>query len=115
MSTTAPRVDPARQCYGKVRHLSRRAARRARKVTAVDAGRHLTIYRCPWCDFLHLGTAWTGQSDPALADMHRRQAEREDRLELDDAAALAAARVLGITEEAARRLLVSNTEEDPDG
>lgn len=43
---STPRVDHARQCAGKVPHVDRRAARRARqKLGHRDAEGHLTIYR----------------------------------------------------------------------
>jgi NMD protein affecting ribosome stability and mRNA decay len=115
---SAERVDPRRQCDGKVRHLSRRAARQARKVTPVEPGRHLTIYRCPWCGFVHLGTAWNDETDGAVADMRRRIAEREERLELeqlDELVVTASARVLGVSEDYARRLLAGELEEETDG
>lgn len=101
---TTPRVDPGRQCDGKVRHPDRRAARQARqRVGHRDAGGHLTIYRCPWCDTFHLGHAW---SDPYLVDMVARDDRRElTTTELDAVAASVTARLLGITVAAARELL----------
>jgi hypothetical protein len=119
MSNTAPRVDPARQCHGKVRHLSRRAARRARRSTPAAPGRHITIYRCPWCSFLHLGTAWDDVGDAAVVDMLRRfeeAAARRELEELDEHVVAASARALNMSTDDARRLLAGDElEEDDDG
>lgn len=105
---SSPRVDYVRQCEGKVRHGDRRAARRARqKLGHRDAGGHLTIYRCPWCDAFHVGSAW---ADPFIVDREERARRRELELEdLDVVVAVASARILGITVEAALELLASST------
>ena len=48
-----------RGCTGKIRHDSRRDARRARRTTYVAKGVHLQAYRCVHCTGWHLGSVPT--------------------------------------------------------
>ncbi len=103
-------VDPRVQCDGKVRHLSRRAARAARKHYPGGPG-HLTVYLCPHCKLFHLGNAWV---DDAL-DPGGRMRARQRQLpveSLDSAAAHAVARVMGCTVAEALELVVDGVVRD---
>lgn len=97
-------VDPRVQCEGKVRHVSRRAARSARKHYPSGPG-HLTVYVCPHCGFFHLGNAWVhDELDPGGRERQRRRQLPAESL--DSAAAHAVARVMGCSIDEALELVV---------
>lgn len=88
-----PRLNYESSCEGKVRHLSRRAARIARSQMRLDGGGHLRVYRCHFGPHYHLGHTWSGDQSP-----------QSDEPSLLDAAE-AAARVLGVSIDEALELL----------
>jgi len=89
------------QCRGKVDHVTRRAARRARRCYAFDSLLH--VYRCPWCDGIHLG------NNPAA--VKNRPAEQLDPLNDLELAALVMP-ILGCSFESALRYIAAPTFED---
>ena len=71
------RLPREQQCAGKVKHATRRDARRARRQTPKDGGAHMHIYVCPWCRRFHIGHQ---PSDPYLDDIRDREHARSERL-----------------------------------
>lgn len=45
--------SPERACHWKAQYDSKRAARTARR--SIQTSEHLSIYRCPFCGYYHLG------------------------------------------------------------